>query len=102
KITSLHDALPICEKCHGDEYTDDHQNDIRWQLGVQICIRSTREHVIGGVEQFIASQPIINDFQQHPDTSGNSQLNTRRFRQRTLDSSGLISNADAAEYVVAN
>ena len=86
---------------HGHEDANDHQDNFRRQVGVNIGIGTTGKEVVLGIKQLIALQPVADDLDYHPQAGGNRQLQTSGVGDGAAHTGGFITNADAAQHVVA-
>ena len=86
---------------HGHKNANDHQDDLRRQVGVDIGIGTTGKEVVLGIKQLIALQPVADDLGYHPQAGGYRQLQAGWAGNGSAHTGGLIANPDASQHVVA-
>ena len=88
------------EERDGHDDADDHQNDLRRQIGVDVGVGTTSEDVVLVEQQLVALQPVAGHLEQHPQARDDGELDARGPGNGTAHAGGATADANAAQHVV--
>ena len=89
------------EERDGHDDADDHQNDLRRQVRVDVGVGTTGEDVVLVEQQLVALQPVAGHLEQHPQARDDGESDARGPGNGTAHAGGATADANAAQHVVA-